>query len=121
MKTMTKFAEFLKNAKPGPYVSPIKIAVIDDGIDTKLDIFTNRIQGGQSFHGQNELSGRWGAYYVPSGYHGTLMAQLICEVCPVVKLYIAQLEVIPGNDGQRAFTVSSATDVRLIIREKQMR
>lgn len=109
---MKDFAEFLKAAKPDATVRPIKIAVIDDGINTALDIFTNRIQVGESFYRLGELSGRRGSYYVPSGPHGTLMAQLICEVCPVVKLYIAQLEVLPGQDGRRSFTAESATEVR---------
>lgn len=57
--------------------------------------------------------GREGAYYVPSGSHGTLMAKLICKVCPMVKLYIAQLEVLRGLDGRPSFTVESATEVRM--------
>lgn len=116
MKAMVDFAEFLKRAHLNANVAPIKIAVIDDGIDTALDDFTGKIQVGESFYRLSELTGRRGAYYVPSGPHGTLMAQLICRVCPVVKLYIAQLEVLPGQDGRRSFTVESATEVRDIER-----
>ncbi|RYP40703.1 hypothetical protein DL768_010602 [Monosporascus sp. mg162] len=110
MKSMKEFGVFLKEARPKHAIEPIKIAVIDDGINTALDIFSGRIQVGESFSPLSEVSGRWGAYYVPSGPHGTLMAQLICEVCPVVKLYIAQLEVLPGQDGRRSFTPESATE-----------
>ena len=112
MKAMVDFAEFLKQAHLYANVPAIKIAVIDDGIDTALDDFTGKIQVGESFYRLSELTGRRGAYYVPSGPHGTLMAQLICKVCPVVKLYIAQLEVLPGQDGRRSFTVESASEVR---------
>ena len=109
---MKHFAAFLREAKPDSTVEDIKIAVIDDGINTTLDIFTEKIKSGDSFYRLGELSGRRGAYYVPSGPHGTLMAQLICEVCPVVQLYIAQLEVLPGEHGRRSFTPESATEVR---------
>ncbi|KAK4222100.1 hypothetical protein QBC38DRAFT_504306, partial [Podospora fimiseda] len=108
MKRLEDFAAFLRDAKPEG-VEPIKIAIIDDGIDTSLDDFTSKIQVGESFHSLSELSGRRGAYYVPSGPHGTLMAKAICSICPKVKLYIAQLEVLPGPHGQRSFTVESAT------------
>lgn len=113
MKAMEDFAEFLKSAKPNPQVRPIKIAIIDDGIDTSLDDFTDKIQVGESFFQLSELFGRRGAYYVPTGKHGTLMAQSICSVCPAVKLYIAQLEVLPGQNGQRSFTAESATEAVL--------
>ncbi|KAK4225133.1 hypothetical protein QBC38DRAFT_457589 [Podospora fimiseda] len=110
MRTMKDFAEFLRDAKPGTEIEPVKIAVIDDGIDLGLDIFQERVQVGESFYQLSDFSGRLGAYYVPSGSHGTLMAQLICEVCPVVQLYIAQVEVLPGQDGRRSFTAESATE-----------
>lgn len=111
MKTMEDLAEFLDGAKPDPPVPPIKIAVIDDGIDMALAGFTDKIEGGESFYNLGELSGRRGAYYVPSGPHGTLMAKAICSICPKVKLYIAQLEVLPGTHGQRSFTAESAAQV----------
>jgi len=110
MKSMRKFADFLRKAKPEQPVEPVRIAVIDDGINTAL--FADKIQVGESFYQLSELSGARGAYYVPSGPHGTLMAQLICDVCPMVKLYIAQLEVLPGLDGRRSFTAESAAEVR---------
>ncbi|KAF2275928.1 uncharacterized protein EI97DRAFT_458926 [Westerdykella ornata] len=109
-KSVEEFGAFLEQAQPSHPVDPIKIAIIDDGINTALDIFSGRIQGGESFAPLSEFSGRAGAYYVPSGPHGTLMAQLICKVCPVVKLYIAQLEVLPGQNGRRSFTPESATE-----------
>lgn len=45
--------------------------------------------------------GRRGVYNLPSGSHGTLVAQCICDVCSVVKLYVARLEVLPEADGRR--------------------
>ncbi|CAK7209195.1 hypothetical protein SEUCBS140593_000413 [Sporothrix eucalyptigena] len=113
MRTMKDYAQFLKSVKPDNKVSPVKIAIIDDGIDTSLDDFTDKIQVGESFFQLSELFGRRGSYYVPTGKHGTLMAQSICSVCPMVKLYIAQLEVLPGQNGQRSFTAESATEAIL--------
>ncbi|KAI1110437.1 hypothetical protein F5Y14DRAFT_363061 [Nemania sp. NC0429] len=111
METMKKFANFLARVPPNIAGDPVKIAIIDDGIDTSLDNFTDRIQVGESFCRLGELSGSHrNSYYVPSGPHGTVMAQLICRICPVVKLYIAQLEVLPGQHGQRSFTTESAIE-----------
>ncbi|KAI0595325.1 hypothetical protein F4775DRAFT_569866 [Biscogniauxia sp. FL1348] len=110
MRAAEKFADFLARARPDVPVPPVKIAIIDDGINTSLSEFTDKIQGGDSFYRPGKLSRRQGAYFVPSGPHGTLMAQLICKLCPVVKLYIAQLEVLPGQFGQRSFTTESAEE-----------
>lgn len=112
MKCMKDFAGFLHSIKLRTPLEPVRIAVIDDGINMALDIFDKRVQFGESFHQLSQLSGRRGAYYVPSGPHGTLMAQLICEICPPVKLYIAQLEELRGQDGRRSFTAESAVEVR---------
>ncbi|KLU81870.1 hypothetical protein MAPG_00951 [Magnaporthiopsis poae ATCC 64411] len=110
-KAMGDFAEFLGSARPDPSVRPIKIAVIDDGIDMTLAHFANKIQVGESFYSlTGEMSGRRGAYFVPSGPHGTLMAKAICSVCPKVMFYIAQLEILPGPHGQRSFTAESAIE-----------
>lgn len=115
MQTMMSYGQFLRGAsRAEPGVQPVKIAIIDDGINPTLSIFTDRIRMGESFHSVGEsLSGRRGAFYVPSGPHGTLMAQLICKICPTVKLYIAQLEVFRGQDGRRSFSAESAAEVRM--------
>lgn len=110
---MKDFAHFLQSIKLNKKdrLEPIRIAVIDDGINMALDIFDGRVQLGESFHQLSQVSGRRGGYYVPSGPHGTLMAQLICEICPNVKLFIAQLEELRGQDGRRSFTEDSAAEV----------
>jgi hypothetical protein len=118
MKRMKTFATFINSAKPGESVKKVKIAVIDDGINTTLEIFQRRIQTGDSF---SELSAfakypyLHSSFYVPSGPHGTLMAQLICEVCPKVKLFVAKLEKVKGQDGGRSFTPESAIKVSCFI------
>src|ERR1051325_1804947 len=107
---MKNFGEFLKNTKPA--AEPVRIAVIDDGINTKLPTFNKKIQSGDSFYDPalDSFHGQRGVYYVPSGHHGTLMAQLICEICPVVRLFVAQLQLVPGKEQQRSFTTRSAID-----------
>ncbi|KAF4467266.1 Peptidase S8 S53 subtilisin kexin sedolisin [Fusarium albosuccineum] len=112
MQAMTNFSDFLQRASESRKdVRPVKIAIIDDGIDHTLDIFQGRIKMGESFHQVAEkIYGRWGALYVPSGTHGTLMAKLICKICPKVDLYIAQLEVYRGHGGRRSFSAESAAE-----------
>lgn len=109
---MVDFGKYLAEANRDLNIAPVKIAIIDDGINPTLNIFNDRVKRGESFHQLSEnYNGRRGSFYVPSGPHGTLMAQLVCKVCPMVQLYIAQLEVFRGQQGQRSFRAESAADV----------
>ncbi|CAI7570067.1 unnamed protein product [Penicillium glandicola] len=111
MRALRDFADFLKNAKVShSRLKRVKIAIIDDGIDTTLPELSDRIKNGESFYHLDPFAVHRGAYYVPSGAHGTLMARCICQVCPMADLYIGQLETLPGFDDRRSFTIESATE-----------
>ncbi|KFY88353.1 hypothetical protein V498_06812 [Pseudogymnoascus sp. VKM F-4517 (FW-2822)] len=107
-----KFATFLTSDKSiRAEVAPIKIAIIDDGVDAQLDIFTGKIAAGRSFCPFGGSADLMNAYYVPSGYHGTMMADLICRICPSCQLYVARLdESTNRNDMSRQITVKSAAE-----------
>ncbi|KAK3356686.1 hypothetical protein B0T25DRAFT_603209 [Lasiosphaeria hispida] len=60
---------------------PVKIAIIDDGVDASLDIFKGKIAGGKSFCPNPTSADLTNAYYAPEGKHGTMMANLICRIC----------------------------------------
>ncbi|UKZ68919.1 uncharacterized protein TrAtP1_009937 [Trichoderma atroviride] len=84
---LERFAVFLSSEKSiRAQNTPIKIAIIDDGIDVSLDIFTGKIAAGRSFWPLSGSGNPTNAYYVPSGHHGTMMADLICRICPSVQL-----------------------------------
>lgn len=109
MEAMTAFNEKLRNAQPP--TCPVRIVVIDDGINPHLNAFSNKIETGESFYKFGEMYNEWTPFYVPSGPHGTHMARLICQTCPYVKLYIAKLEVLQGQGDKRSFNPDSAAEV----------
>jgi hypothetical protein len=110
---MKDFASFLRNIKTEK-VAPVKIAIIDDGIDATLDSLQGKIAGGTSFCPYPNSTDLMNAYFVPSGRHGTLMASLICQICPDPRLYIARLEERPAVDGNdRRITAKSAAKVKV--------
>lgn len=82
------------------------MAVIDDGIDASLERFN--IVEGTSFA---DWDGRFGDFFVSPSGHGTLMAGLICRVCPNAKLYIAKLQA----NGEVHISVESATRVSFLL------
>ena len=110
---MSQFAVFIGNIpkKERLMIPPIKIAIIDDGVDASLDILLEKIAGGKSFYPYANSSDLMNAYYVPSGQHGTMMADLICRICPSCRLYVARLDERPSRlDLSRQITTKSAAD-----------
>ncbi|RSM19133.1 hypothetical protein CDV31_002054 [Fusarium ambrosium] len=108
------FATFLKQGAnlqetEGKKVTPLRIAIIDDGIDATVSNIQHRIGGGATFCPYPHSSDLMNPYFAPSGDHGTLMAQLICRMCPDARLYIARLEELQTLKGTgRRFTATSA-------------
>ncbi|KAF1957934.1 hypothetical protein CC80DRAFT_534433 [Byssothecium circinans] len=100
MKAMLEFAVFLRSI-PEARRSPIKVAIIDDGLDASQDSFDTRlIAGGKSFCPHPNSTDLMNAYFVPSGKHGTRMATLISLICPHVRLFIARLDLSTINSTQ---------------------
>ncbi|KAF5131469.1 Intracellular serine protease [Metarhizium anisopliae] len=112
-----QFAAFLMNASmeqgKDKQVAPVKIAIIDDGIDATLHDLQSKITGGATFCHYPHSSELVNSYFVPRGKHGTLMAQLICDLCPGTELYIARLEELPlpSGSGRRVTARSAAKAV----------
>jgi hypothetical protein len=104
------FATFIYNA---PAIPPVKIAIIDDGVDASLASLNGKIAGGKSFCRHPNSDDLMSAYFAPSGMHGTWMATMITRLCPHVSLYIARLEEYPSiqGDGRRQITAESAAEV----------
>lgn len=90
---------------------PIKIAVIDDGVDGSLLSLDDKIVTGKSFCPYANSTDLMSPYYVSSGNHGTCMATLICKLCPEVSLYVARLdERQAAGSSQRQITTKSAAE-----------
>ncbi|KAI1824956.1 hypothetical protein F4861DRAFT_538412 [Xylaria intraflava] len=113
------FSQFLRNIPRAERdkIRPIKIAIIDDGVDASLEFLVGQIRGGKSFCPYARSSDLMNAYYVPSGQHGTMMADLICRICPSCELYIARLDERPSrsDSSRQIMAVKWAADCRVDI------
>ncbi|KAK1764325.1 hypothetical protein QBC33DRAFT_203355 [Phialemonium atrogriseum] len=110
---MANFARLLRTARKqdGGSVDPIKIAVIDDGVDASLVSLDSKIATGKSFCPYANSSDLISPYYVSSGNHGTCMATLISRLAPNVSLYVARLDERQSvGNGQRQIMPKSAAD-----------
>lgn len=112
IECLASFSKLLHTNELISAAEPVKVAIIDDGVDASLLSLDGLIEIGKSFcpyAGSTELMS---PYYVPSGNHGTCMATLICKICHNVRLYVARLnERQSSGSGQRNFTAQSAADV----------
>lgn len=91
---------------------PIRVALIDDGVDvTELDK-DNQPIGGLTFSTRDEANNLSHPYYASSTGHGTAMAKLITFMCPRAQLYVLRLEDHPGEGaGARQISAKSAAKV----------
>lgn len=113
---MDEFATFIQNVDldtsrlNGVEPRPIVVALIDDGLDINEQSVVDKVIGGRSFRNQNNLNA---PYWATSGFHGTVMASLICRVCPMVQLYVLRLDEYSAKEqGKRQITAKSAEKVR---------
>jgi hypothetical protein len=109
---MDEFADFVQNVDPPrPVQEPVTIALIDDGVDINEQALTDKIIGGRSFCYRNKFQNLSKSYYVTTGGHGTIMASLICRVCPKAKLYVIKLDEDINEQSKRQITAKSAAKV----------
>ncbi|KAK8044022.1 hypothetical protein PG993_004046 [Apiospora rasikravindrae] len=113
VEIMENFADFLRNAESSaiPQVTlkePIKIAVIDDGVNTFDPTIDFKVAGGRSFSYRDDGKTLVNSYFASSEGHGTAMAGFIRKVCPNVELYSLRLDEPPVDTGRRHFTAASA-------------
>ncbi|KIW63767.1 hypothetical protein PV04_08745 [Phialophora macrospora] len=111
IKCVKDFATFLRGVDKGTK-HHVKIAVIDDGVDASWDSLTGKIAAGKSFCPYPNSTDLMSAYFAPTGKHGTCMADLISQLCPNVRLYVARLEEHRkmDGDGRRQITTRSAAE-----------
>ncbi|KAJ5679024.1 hypothetical protein N7462_007268 [Penicillium macrosclerotiorum] len=111
IQVMKDFSQSLRNFPSRSNPAPVKIAIIDDGIDTSQVHIRSQIALGKSFFPYPNSSEFMNSYFVPSGQHGTQMAVLIDKICPNALLFIARLEERPATDGNgRRIAAKSAAD-----------
>ena len=91
--------------------TPIKIAIIDDGVDVKDLEYT--FIGGRTFCTRDEEHNLNNPYYVSANGHGTAMARNVWDICPAVQFYVLRLDdhPQPGEEHVRQITPQSAAQV----------
>ncbi|KAG5789282.1 hypothetical protein H9Q69_011655 [Fusarium xylarioides] len=111
---MLRLSRLLEPACLSTKVNPVKVAIIDDGVDVSLESLRKKIAFGQSFCPYANSTDMMSPYFVSMSNHGTSMATLICNICPMVKLYIARLDQRQtSNSSQRHITADSAAQAVL--------
>ncbi|KAH8586376.1 hypothetical protein B0O99DRAFT_695557 [Bisporella sp. PMI_857] len=109
LESMENVVKFVRTM-PVNLANPVKIAIIDDGVDAALDIFDDKIVSGASFSSPFAMDVSLNPYFVSSDQHGTMMADLILRMCPRAKLFVAKLEERYSMNGRRHITPKSAAD-----------
>jgi hypothetical protein len=110
---MDEFADFIQNVdSPLALHEPVTIALIDDGVDINERSLHAKIIGGRSFCQRDKFQNLSVPHYVTTGGHGTVMASLICRVCPKAQLYVVKLDEHVSEDSTRQITAKSAAKVR---------
>ncbi|KAH6705319.1 peptidase S8/S53 domain-containing protein [Leptodontidium sp. MPI-SDFR-AT-0119] len=80
------------NLNPSKRWTPVKVCIIDTGIDISATKLANSVGKGKSFvHTRSDRKLRESPWYLASEAHGTQMASLIHDVDPYCKLYIAKV------------------------------
>lgn len=107
------FATFIYNI-PNTVTAPVKVAVIDNGVDAALEILDGKIASGMSFCPYPNSSYLMNPYYLTSESlgHGSVVAALICQMCPKARLYVARLDERSSSGSNREITAESAANVR---------
>ena len=117
LKCMDEFADFIQGLKPtSTSYQPVKIALIDDGVDMKENSLYDKLLRGKSFRVRDEKQDRSDSYYVKGGGHGTAMASLICRVCPNAKIIPLKLDE-GEKKSKRQITAESAAKVRVNVKD----
>lgn len=116
---MVNFSQLLCTTPGARHIGPVKIAIIDDGVDASLISLDGKIAIGKSFCPYANSTDLMSPYYIPSGNHGTCMATLIGKVCPEVSLYLARLdERTTVGSSHRQVTAKSAADVCFLLDQR---
>jgi hypothetical protein len=115
LKCMNAFADMIQNVPEPPIPDsdselkdlkdPIVVGLIDDGVNNCHPALRSKIHGGVSFHRGDNMPV---PYYVTSTGHGTVMASMICRVCPTAKLQVLKLDTYQSEDGIAQITAKSA-------------
>lgn len=99
LEVVADFQVFIANIpdsirqKQAERFGPIRVAILDDGVDTFADALYGKIVGGHSFCKTGRFSDFGESIYFSSAKgHGTAMAKLVCWVCSEACLEVVKLD-----------------------------
>lgn len=131
LKCMDQFADIIEMLeRDKKETTPIKVALIDDGVKSSYARLDDSIERGDSWVHQPNPSQRRSKHGYSQNYntsahgHGTVMAYYICRMCPGVRLYVAKLNPEPkhGDGSGRAlvsFSIESTVEaIKWAVAEK---
>ncbi|OAP61844.1 hypothetical protein AYL99_04047 [Fonsecaea erecta] len=98
---------------PAELRQDVRVALIDDGVQFGHESLQDKIQDGWSFddgYDGVDLPGARRPFHESSTGHGTLMANMICRICPNAKIFVCRLNVYPGDGTKAQFSAKSAAD-----------
>ncbi|KAM0565038.1 hypothetical protein ACHAP9_008779 [Verticillium nonalfalfae] len=92
-----------------PLLKHVVVALIDDGVDMHDQSLQGKILDGQTFDHGDDFRVR--PYWVSEKGHGTVMANMICRVCPMVKIVAIRLDTrASSTPGKTSIVVRSAAE-----------
>ncbi|KAK4642831.1 hypothetical protein QC761_401030 [Podospora bellae-mahoneyi] len=103
LNCMDAFADGIQGVEVPPtqqklLLKDITVALIDDGVNIDTSSIGGKVIGGATFdRGEPDENGP-SPYFISASGHGTVMADMICRVCPTAKLYVFKLETHPSPD-----------------------
>ncbi|KAK1245963.1 hypothetical protein MKX07_005032 [Trichoderma sp. CBMAI-0711] len=104
-------SRFLETSQGSLKIPRVKVAIIDDGVDVSMTGLDEKIAIGKSFSPYANSKDLMSPYFVSTSNHGTCMAYLICELCPMVELYVAKLDQRQSSGrNDRRISIKSATE-----------
>lgn len=104
LNCMDAFADEIQNVPVPPHPQhedlrrDITIALIDDGVNLHTPTVAGKVIGGETFDRGGPGDNGPGPYFLSDSGHGTVMADMICRVCPTAKLYVFKLETHYSQD-----------------------
>ncbi|KAK4173656.1 hypothetical protein QBC36DRAFT_303468 [Triangularia setosa] len=103
LNCMDAFADEIQNA-PVPPVQhtllrkDISVVLIDEGVNIDTPTIGGKIIGGVTFDRDEPDENGPSPYFISASGHGTVMADMICHVCPTAKIYVFKLETHLSQD-----------------------
>lgn len=108
--TVTDFLKWRQNqGTPEKIEDDVVIALIDDGVDMFDPALSNRVLEGKSF---DYHEGKVRPPFSSASGHGTIMASMILQICPMAKVYPIRLKTYGNHTGKNSIDADYAASVR---------